>query len=95
MVRDFRGTHEIQGLIGSHETRRMCDCGCARPEGPLGVTEYTKDRLYWGTRVPGSWRGSHEIEGMGMSLWELQGFWGVRIPEGTGNQWVKQEPRGC
>lgn len=47
MVRDFGGTHEIKGLMGSRETRRVCDCGRASPEGPLGSwntqrTEYIR-----------------------------------------------------
>lgn len=49
MVRDFRGSYwrskwcgisgghrRSRGSGGSRETRTVCDCGCARPEGPLG-----------------------------------------------------------
>lgn len=39
MERDFRGTHEVKGLVGSCETSRVGDCGRARPEALLGSRE--------------------------------------------------------
>lgn len=75
MVRDFRGTHEIKGLMGSRETRRVCDCGCARPEGPLGSQNTQRTEYIEVLEFQGLGGGSHEIEGMGMSL---------RAPRGLG-----------
>lgn len=96
MEPDFRGTHEVKGLVGPHEISRVYDCGCARPEAPFGVTEDTKGRI---CRKHSSSRGSgalknrrHEI-----AVWEIQGVGGgaLRTVEGTGDQGIKQDPKGC
>lgn len=69
MVRDFRGTHEIKGLMGSRETRRVCDCRSARPEGPLG-SRNTQRAEYIGV-LEFQGLGSRELKGM--RLREIQG----------------------
>lgn len=72
---NFRGTHEVKGLVGSHETSRVYDCGCARPEAPFGVTEDTKGRIY---RRHSSSRGSGSLRNRRheTAVWEIQGSWG-------------------
>lgn len=72
MERDFRGTHEVKGLVGPHEISRVYDCGCARPEAPFGVTEDTKGRI---CRKHSSSRGSGSLKNRRheIAVWEIQG----------------------
>ena len=90
------GTHEVKGLVGSHETSRVYDCGCARPEAPFGVTEDTKGRIY---RRHSSSRGSGSLRNRWheTAVWEIQGSWGGVSGqfEGTEDQGVRQDPKGC
>lgn len=93
---NFRGTHEVKELVGSHETSRVYDCGCARPEAPFGVTEDTKGRIY---RRHSSSRGSgsRETEGMRLQCGRFRDPGGgcLRTVEGTEDQGVRQDPKGC
>lgn len=73
---EFQGYTRGQRACGvSHETSRVYECGCGRPEAPFGVTEDTKGRIcrrHSSSRGSGSLRNRrHEI-----AVWEIQGFGG-------------------